>query len=696
MGNSASGEGNATLVLAPAQTAALEKIVSSQPYMMSDSVWLSFFSMDQVLPAMPKAKLVNFLRPYTHAMAANTHISGNFRMLVRHVTRCLRAPGEASPGRSVLAASSANVVNVLVIVRNFCLHFVERDANQLIDVFNDKGLAKDASGLRAEDSWRPNQFQRESSALDVQHEDDVAFNFLDALCSTVLESAPSDETYDMHLECINTLLTLLASPAYGRDASLQARFLADARAGTKGKSAAWAPGLVKRVLYSYLDELPPPDPSSAASVAALASVGPPPPSWGVMEYFVATDTPVFPLADRGVLLLLLLLHAAPSEHNPFRAALQALEDRDDGPTASHSVSYSHLVNVLGRSLDKDISSMLLYSLATLHPGFVGAITRPLDTELLGLPLLHAIYECTDPTKLCIYLATVLKVTALPDVVEALHATMIDDHISWYAEKYMVDISFGSAAVVVLVRLVHRNVATYRDAAVHSLAFAALFNFVQFASQLHQNASQALVQSLEHWAKKEALAQAELDKLQAAVAEDADAALDGQAKLLEKQQLYMECMRLILGLLRTVLSPRLLPQNPQLMYSLLQAAALFQSLASHADLAFQTCDDHTRVQEVLAYFRAVIDMEEETHADTDEVHVLSVERVFEYIDRGCAGLFPEGAANDNGLSTYGYDFEEDPDQAQAYFAHHVWLRIVEHTSDFNWTFNKLVYRPRTAA
>ncbi|KDO15725.1 hypothetical protein SPRG_18736, partial [Saprolegnia parasitica CBS 223.65] len=69
MGNSASGgDGAATSLLDAATTSALEKIVSAQPYMMSDDVWTRFFAMDQALLTLPKATLAAFLRPYTHAL----------------------------------------------------------------------------------------------------------------------------------------------------------------------------------------------------------------------------------------------------------------------------------------------------------------------------------------------------------------------------------------------------------------------------------------------------------------------------------------------------------------------------------------------------------------------------------------------------------------------------------------------------
>ncbi|KDO21580.1 hypothetical protein SPRG_21283 [Saprolegnia parasitica CBS 223.65] len=411
----------------------------------------------------------------------------------------------------------------------------------------------------------------------------------------------------------------------------------------------------------------------------------------VLEYFVATETPVYPLADRGVLLLLLLLHTAPSDINPFRTAFCELDDRDGNVSAVHAVSYSQLINLLGRSLSTEIGTSLLYALVTIHPSFAAGIAQPLDMELFGLPLLKAMYDSTAPTSLYVYLTVLLRLSERPAVVEALHVSMLHDHVEWYMEKYMVDISFASAAIVLLVRLVHKNVATFRNPRLHSLAFGTLFNLLQYAHQLHPYASQSLVHAVEHWAKKEARVQADLDVLDASPHEADDVTMH-QTKLLEKQAMYMECLHLGLGLINVVLSGRLLPRNPQLMYSLLHASSLFTSLAGHADLAFQTSPDHTHVQEMVAYFRAVVDMEEEAH-EADEVHVLSVERVFEYIQRGCTSLFATDDPRDE--PSYCYVFDEDPTLARTYFVHTLWACVVELTADLPWAYDKLRYQRRAA-
>ncbi|OQS02133.1 dymeclin [Thraustotheca clavata] len=402
----------------------------------------------------------------------------------------------------------------------------------------------------------------------------------------------------------------------------------------------------------------------------------------MMEYFVATETEVFPLADRGILLLLCLIHtnSRSTTDNVFRHAFMELVDRDEQQTASvNTISFSQLVNVLGRSLDTEISSLLLYTFITLHEEFLNTLCNSLDHELFTLPLLRAIYECNDPTLLFFNLSTLHKIVERPEVASTLHTTIMDEHIPWYTERYMIDISMGSTIIVIVLRLISKNMSTYREAELQTLCLSIVFNLMQFASQLHQYATQTLILMLEHWVKKEAFIQTELDRL----AEDDE---NEQIKLLGKQKMYIECIHLVLGLISVCLTPRLLPQNPQMMYSLLHASSLFSSLANHPDLALQMSDDHTRIQGMLAYFRAIIDQEEESN--NDDVHVLSVERVFEYIQHGSQVLFPKKSNEDDYYPQYYYKYEEDSQLANAFFGQYIWQRIVECTSDFQWAYDKL--------
>ncbi|RHY51290.1 hypothetical protein DYB34_003639 [Aphanomyces astaci] len=176
MGNAASdGSTSAASIFDAAQTSALDKIVSEQSYMMSDSVWVTFFTLDQPLLDMPPATLQQFFRPYAHNFARNTVRSGNFRMLIRHVTRSVRylspprhhADTIVTTTTTVLATESFHVINVLCVVRHFIKHFIEHNC-EVVTLFATEGNST-------------------SSSTD----NDIAVDFLDALL-LLLFDAPTN------------------------------------------------------------------------------------------------------------------------------------------------------------------------------------------------------------------------------------------------------------------------------------------------------------------------------------------------------------------------------------------------------------------------------------------------------------------------------------------------------------------------
>ncbi|ETV74486.1 hypothetical protein, variant 7 [Aphanomyces astaci] len=567
MGNAASdGSTSAASIFDAAQTSALDKIVSEQSYMMSDSVWVTFFTLDQPLLDMPPATLQQFFRPYAHNFARNTVRSGNFRMLIRHVTRSVRylspprhhADTIVTTTTTVLATESFHVINVLCVVRHFIKHFIEHNCD-VVTLFATEGNSTSSSN------------------------NDIAVDFLDALL-LLLFDAPTEDTYDLHLEGINLLLVLASSTAYpSTSTSMHPTLLdvfmthasaSDERGG--GRPSQRADDLVKRLLLSYLDQLPAPRMESAAAIAATAAlprkiwirvllvyiafiylpylihfiyfvsfIASTTSSWdNVVEFF--SEIQVFPLADRSALLLLVLVTASNGGGgNPFRKALATLADRDESRMLAHSLPFSHVVAVLGRNIHIELHATLLYHALLLNPSFRDALCRPVDVDHFVLPLLEAIYIHTlSPPRLYTLLAVLLHLSENPPVVQTLHQSQVQDHQTWYQERYLCDLSAASVGVLVLCRVLKANLSVLHDSLVQSMAMALLWNVMQFAKNLHPTATQSLVKLLAHAAKKEQLLRPSPDEAAA----------------------YLATARDLLLCIQLGCTPRLLPANAQLVLS----------------------------------------------------------------------------------------------------------------------------------
>ncbi|ETV94544.1 hypothetical protein, variant 6 [Aphanomyces invadans] len=669
MGNAASeiGFSGPASIFDAAQTSALDKIVSDQPYMMSDNVWATFFTLHQPLLDLPPSALQSFFLPYAHNFARNTLRSGNFRMLIRHVTRSLRY---MSPSRhlsdtiatttTVLATESYIVINVLFVVRHLLKHFIEFNCD-VVQLFASEGASSATTALAPSDN-------------------DIAVEFLDALVHVLVDTS-SEDTHDLHLEGINFLLVLASSTAYPTKpmsprTTLLDVFMHHAQRKGRGRSVQWASGLVKRLLLSYVDQLPAPRMDSSAAVAAVSALPPSAAGWNVADFF--SDTPVFPLADRSVLLLLLLVLGDSRRHsqpNPFREALATLADRDES-TAPHGIPFSHVAEVGGRKMRTEFHAMLVYHILLWNPPFRDALCRPVDVDHFVMPLLEAIYIYTlDPPRLYVYLAMLVHLSENPLVVQTLHHTQVQDHVAWFTERYLCDVSGGSVVVLVLCRVLKANLSVLHDPVVQSMALGLLWNVMQFAKALHASATQSLLKLLAHATKKER-------QLRAI---DTDAA-----------SAYLATARDVVVCIELCCRPRLLPSNAQLIYSLLHASDVLDALAVHPNEAFR--DDIAPVLGTLAYFKAIVDQaedqEDEAVADGRAVlqQHLTMEQVLEHIQGGCKTL-AQATASQQPDVYYRYEderFTMDARQSDGsdFFLQRLWRETVRHTADFAWSVDKM--------
>ncbi len=126
--------------------------------------------------------------------------------------------------------------------------------------------------------------------------------------------------------------------------------------------------------------------------------------------FSQTDS-TSPLADLSLLLLLVLINHSPQQasaqhsslqhpfQNPYRAAIQAVQDSEDVGTDAESgqgqsgpgstaVSFSQLYTALGAGLDQEASVLLLYVLLHKCHKFQQYVLVRSDADTILLPLLH--------------------------------------------------------------------------------------------------------------------------------------------------------------------------------------------------------------------------------------------------------------------------------------------------------------------
>ncbi|EEY58736.1 dymeclin, putative [Phytophthora infestans T30-4] len=647
-------------------------------------------------------------------------------------------------------------LNALFLVRQFAMRFVERtDECPLLAHFNHKptteprrsnavaATMRQSLSIQMEDDRADNKRNADEVSLE-DSSDDLAARFLDALLTALIEFPPNDRTYDLHVEAVNTLLVLLSPVAYPRDHSKQAGdllthnpflYMLMASALPDGKKSYWASAIVRRLLQNSIEQIQATGASSASNTAVIAlrkaretsliamsgmsdqayeleqfsyltleGVGSIAASifrfpWSFIRYFTTREDTASPLADRSVLLLLILLQScrdsdSPVASNPFRGALCGITDGAD--TDTHDVSeiedprahlvqqseatssssaeklellYSDLFKVIGRHAPYEASHLMLYTLLYSNPMILDTALSDVDMERLLLPLLETLYHArsVEPSRLYMLVIVLLTFTQDPSFVRTAHTQLVVPNVSWYQEHYMLDVSLGSLMMVIFTRLIFRNITHFQDSFIHLNAFAALSNLARSAENLHMYAAQGIVGLIDMLAKNEA-----------------------KLVLAQKQSAYVEFIRLLLGVISSCLKARQLPRNPQLIYSLLHRADTFAALQQHSEFAAHV--NNGPVWSTLARFQAVVD------AKTSPDDVLDTDMVLDIIRGECVSLLAASSARswtgdasksktslDDDDASYRYEEEVDPEQ---FFVPHIWKLVQEQTPDFCWKVDKI--------
>ncbi|GMF24526.1 unnamed protein product [Phytophthora lilii] len=552
----------------------------------------------------------------------------------------------------------------------------------------------------------------------------------------------SDKTYDLHVEVVNTLLVLLSPVAYPRDHSKQAGdlrahnpflYMLMATALPDGKKPYWASSVVRRLLQNSVEQLQATGQSSISNTAvvalrkardmsliAMSGISDQAHEQEQFSYFtlegvgsIAEDT-ASPLADRSVLLLLVLLQScrdsdSPVASNPFRGALCGITDgadtdgqgtvnegmkvhlmRQSDTTPSSSAEklellYSSLFEVVGSHAPYEASHLMLYTLLYSNPMILDAAVSSADMERLLLPLLETLYHArsVEPSRLYMLVIVLLTFTQDPAFVRAAHTQLVVPNVSWYQEHYMLDVSLGSLMMVIFTRLIFRNITHFQDSFIHLNVFAALSNLARSAENLHVYAAQGIVGLIDMLAKNEAKLVVQMKRLQSTDKEENEV-------LAQKRSAYVEFIRLLLGVVSSCLKTKLLPRNPQLIYSLLHRADTFTALQEHSEFAAQV--NNGPVWSTLARFQAVVE------ARTSPDDILDADTVLGIIRAECVSLLAASSAGsrtsgmprrkpsmDDDDASYRYEEEADPEQ---FFVPYIWKLIQQHTPDFCWKVDKI--------
>lgn len=303
----------------------LKRFCSSEIVCENDPFWnalLSYSLVDLDLVAISQSNsrlLEDSAKSLCKNLSINNVKTGNFHTLVKYFVN--RLDGVVSHG---ISNDSTNpfiwqVMNALYIIRMICKHFIQHLSEEVII----QQFIKPAS----------------SESTPSSSPDTTISSFVDALVRGVAEVPVHETTILLHLEIVNTLLTLLATVMYDSESATHNIFYVEIMEGAASSRAS----LLTQVLltiYSHTNRLPSfvYKEDEAGSLSSTL--------WSVMTLGMAgsasNQVKRVNIGQQCALLLLVLANH-PNTENPYRVALSQYNSEHEACLVKPEVSHSTLM-----------------------------------------------------------------------------------------------------------------------------------------------------------------------------------------------------------------------------------------------------------------------------------------------------------------------------------------------------------------
>ncbi|XP_063898056.1 dymeclin-like [Helicoverpa armigera] len=361
---------------------------------------------------------------------------------------------------------------------------------------------------------------------------------IDALIGLIIDVPVTDNTYYLHLECINTMLVLMSvymfAGVHGQtrlvDTSLIYRTLFQGRYGMH------APLLVKTLLNNLSSMLPAPPSMFGAHAAGgsllinLASG-----LWNMITFNTASRQTIYthppldrqelqervkkehPVANQSCLLLLTLANHCMNDDNLYRNALLCCEDTAEtsAPTPQREsnggpqltpprIDMAALHKALCATAGCEHSTLLLYLMLHSCNTYKRHISNVAQIDQLIVPILQVLYNAPDNNAHHIYMSLIVLLILTEDdaLIKNVHTIMLKN-LTWYTERAISEISLGGLMVLVILRALQYNMVRVRDKYLHTNCLAAIANMSCEFRNLHPYVAQRLISLFETLTKRRA-------------------------------------------------------------------------------------------------------------------------------------------------------------------------------------------------
>ena len=193
-------------------------------------------------------------------------------------------------------------------------------------------------------------------------------------------------------------------------------------------------------------------------------------------------------ADQSALLSLWLSYqfgsSASLSSNPLRLVLGQLRDGMDrkgriGPSANpaESLSFDMLYRSIALTSGKEWTCVFLFHLLNVNRAFRSYVIAHEQLSDLLLPLLHVLYVRVELSHNWVYMIIncFLVLSQEAEFNRVMHARRVEERVPWFSEQRLQGLSMHDLVLIVLLRLLHRNVQVEQSSAAYNNALAAMAN-----------------------------------------------------------------------------------------------------------------------------------------------------------------------------------------------------------------------------
>ncbi|XP_041356321.1 dymeclin-like [Gigantopelta aegis] len=654
----------------------LKRLSGTEPINPMDPYWNQLLSFSFLIPV--NSTDARLLEESTAAVCRNFSVNnthtGNFRSLIHNfLVRSAELKASAQCDDNIFIWQT---YNALFIIRSLCKYFVEYLSEELL--------------LQQFDCKPPDPDGSVPELAEGEQMGSLAEDLLNSLIELIVDVPVLNFTYALHLEALNTILTLLSIQMFQPQATSTFTIF---RFMMQGKCAIHAPLLMKALLWNYINqEKIPPElykgTSESSSMlydmtAAVASS-----FWSVVTLGMGSkpkpveeDFSDTLLANQSLLLILVLTNHCTSDrgfNNPYRQALFSFTDSQDtsnpGPTRAvptFKIDFNRLYTTLCLTLKDDQNTLLFYLLLHQNMHMKAFILSRTNVDQIVLPLLRILYEAQERNSHHIYMALIILLILSEDDVfnKAVHQIVIKS-VPWFKERPLSEITLGGLLILVVIRTIQFNMARMRDKYLHTNCLAALANMSAQFSDLHPFVAQKIISLFAQLCKKhvrlvEQIRQSATNSDRGTESED-----DMDHDYLADLNVLEEVIRMVLEIINSTLTTSL-QHNPNLIYTLLYKRDLFTQFRTHP--TFQ--DIIQNIDTILAFFTARLEQNGKNISPSEVLEIINEGAIQFRKDR--LKKFPE--------LKFKYVEEDSPEE---FFIPYVWS-LVYHVSNMYFNATRIV-------